>query len=174
MRPPEAGDEADDVVDLGIVVKPHGLKGEVWLDLGTDAPERLPELSALKLAGPCGPRPVVVEQVRGITGGRAIVKLKGIDDRDAAEGIRDCVLQIARAALPAPPDGAFYEFQIIGLRVVTAAGTDLGRVQQVLRTGANDVYETERALIPAIASVVREISLERGEIVVEDIEGLLK
>jgi len=157
-----------------VVVKPHGLTGEVWLDLGTDAPERLPELPALNLAGPAGARPAVVEYVHGITGGRVIVKLEGIDDRDAAEAIRDHVLQVARAALPPPPDGTFYEFQLVGLRVVTAAGADLGRVQRILRTGANDVYETERALIPAIASVVRTIDLERGEMVVEDVDGLLK
>ena len=84
------------------------------------------------------------------------------------------MLQVAREELPPPPDGAFYEFQIVGLRVVTAAGADLGRVQHILRTGANDVYETERALIPAIASVVRAIDLERGEMVVEDLDGLLK
>ncbi len=173
-RRPEPDDEADDVVDLGIVVKPHGLKGEVWLDLGTDAPERLPELRGLSLRGPGGARPASVQYVRGLTGGRAIVKLAGINDRDAAESIRDHVLQVARATLPPPPDGAFYEFQLVGLRVVTVAGADLGRVQQILRTGANDVYETERALVPAIASVVREIDLERGEMVVEDIDGLLK
>jgi len=173
-RRPEPGDEADDVVDLGIVVKPHGLKGEVWLDLGTDAPERLPELPGLTVMGPGGARPATVEYVHGITGGRAIVKLEGINERDAAEAIRDHVLQVARATLPPPPDGAYYEYQIVGLRAVTAAGADLGRVRQVLRTGANDVYETEKALIPAIASVVREIDLERGEMVVEDVDGLLK
>lgn len=159
---------------LAVIVKPHGLKGEVWVDLGFDEPERLPQLSALELTGPSGARPVSVEYVHGITGGRAIIKIEGIDDRTAAEQVRNFTLSIAREELPPPPEGTYYEFQIIGLRVVTTAGRDLGRVREVLRTGANDVYETERALIPAIASVVREIDIEGGRIVVEDIDGLLK
>ncbi len=161
-------------MELAVVVKPHGLQGEVSVSLNTDFPERLAGWPSLELAGPGGARPVRVETVRGITGGRAIVKLDGIEDRDAAEAIRGHVLQVEQSDLPPAPDGAFYEFQIIGLRVVTTGGEDLGRVREVLRTGANDVYETERALIPAIEDVVREIDLERGEIVVADIEGLLK
>ncbi len=159
---------------LAVIVKPHGLKGEVWVDLGTDEPERLPELSVLELSGPGGARPAQIEYVHGITGGRAIIKIEGIDDRTAAEKVRNFELRTPRAELPPPPEGTYYEFQIIGLRVVTTAGRDLGRVREVLRTGANDVYETELALIPAIASVVREIDIEGGRIVVEDIDGLLK
>lgn len=159
---------------LATVVKPHGLAGEVWVDLNTDFPERLADRPELALVGRHGARAVRVESIHGLTGGRAIIKLSGIDDRKAAEAIRGARLEIEEAELPPPPEGEFYEFQIIGLRVVTTGGRDLGRVEQILRTGANDVYETERALIPAIADVVLDINLERGEIVVAEIDGLLK
>lgn len=159
---------------LATVVKPHGLGGEVWVDLHTDFPERLMQWTELALVTRGGARTVRIEDLRGLTGGRAIVKLSGIGDRDAAEAIREARLEVEEAELPPPPEGEFYEFQIIGLRVVTTGGRDLGCVEQILRTGANDVYETDRALIPAIADVVHQIDLERGEIVVADIDGLLK
>lgn len=156
------------------MVKPHGLRGEVWVELNTDFPERLPEWEQMELVGRTGGRAVRVERVHGITGGRAIIKLSGVNDRDAAEAVRGARLEVEATDVPPLPEGEFYDFEIIGLRVVTSGGQDLGRVQQILRTGANDVYETERALIPAIADVVRTIDLERGQIVVEEIEGLLK
>lgn len=159
---------------LAAVVKPHGLRGEVWVDLNTDFPERLPEWPSLEIVGTAGPRQAKVEYVKGIVGGRCIVKLKGAGDRDQAEALRGQLLRIARSEIPPLPEGAYYDFQIVGLRVVTTDGRDLGRVVQIMRTGANDIYETDtETLIPAVPDVVREIDLEEGQILIEAIEGLL-
>lgn len=160
-------------VELAWIVKPHGLDGEVRADLNTDFPERLPQWPALELAQEGDVREVRVDSVRGITGGRAIVKVAGVEDRDAAEQLRGATLRVRRDDIPPPPDGEFYDFQIMGLRVVTTDGRDLGRVRDIIRTGANDVFETDEAMIPAVDTFVREISLERGEIVVNEVEGLL-
>ncbi len=155
------------------MVKPHGLDGKVWVDLNTDFPERLPEWPALELVGDSGPSTARVEYVKGLVGDRCIVKLEGVDDRDQAEAIRGQILRIRRREIPPPPEGAYYDFQIIGLRVVTTEGRDAGRIIDILRTGANDVYETDSgALIPAIESIVREIDLEKERVIVEPMEGL--
>lgn len=164
----------EDYVTLASVVKPHGLQGNVWVELNTDFPERLPEWPALEIVGPGGAEHVRVREVKGIVGGRCIVRFEGVEDRDQAEAIRGHVLRMKRSEIPALPEGSYYDFQIIGLRVVTTEGRDLGEVREILRTGANDVYETDDALIPAIEDVVREIDLEGGRIVVEEVEGLLK
>jgi 16S rRNA processing protein RimM len=157
-----------------VVVKPHGLNGEVWVDLNTDFPERLPEWPALEMVGKGAPRRAKVEYVKGIVGGRCIVKLEGVGDRDQAEAVRGQALRIARKDVPALPEGSYYDFQIVGLQVVTTDGRDLGRVAQILRTGANDIYELDsEVLLPAIDDVIREIDLEEGRIVVEPVEGLL-
>ncbi|MEA3402211.1 MAG: ribosome maturation factor RimM [Armatimonadota bacterium] len=168
-----SGPDAD-YIELATVVKPHGLDGEVWVDLNTDFPERLPQWSDLQLVGPAGARQARVEYIRGITGGRCIVKLQGVEDRDQAEEIRAASLQVRRHAVPPPPDGEYYDFQILGLRVVTADGCHLGRIRDILRTGANDVYETDRALIPAVDRYIKEIDLERGEMVVQEVDDLLE
>lgn len=156
------------------MVKPHGLKGEVWVDLNTDFPERLPEWPALEIVGEGGASRARIEYIKGVVGGRCIIKLEGVEDRDQAEAIRGRIIRVERPGIPPAPEGAYYDFQIIGLSVVTTDGRDLGRVTEILRTGANDVYETESgALIPAVAHVVTEIDLEQGRIVIEPMEGLL-
>jgi len=144
------------------------------VDLNTDFPERLPEWPALEMVGRGAPRRATIEYVKGIVGGRCIVKLEGIDDRDQAEAIRGQALRIGRKDIPALPEGSYYDFQIVGLHVFTSDGRDLGRVTQIMRTGANDIYETDSGvLLPAISDVIREVDLDAGRIIVEPVEGLL-
>lgn len=175
-RPQSNGRNSDSdnrYLELAWVVKPHGLYGGVWVDLNTDFPERLPEWPHLELVDRGGAREVRVEYVHGITGGRCIVKFENVEDRDQAEALRGATLRGPRDEVPPLPEGEYYDFQIIGLRVVTTEGRDLGRVREILRTGANDIFETDEALIPAVDEFICEIDLERGEIVVEEVPGLL-
>ena len=144
------------------------------MDLNTDFPERLADWPGLEIVGEAGPSRAQVEYVKGIVGGRCIIKLEGVEDRDQAEAIRGQILRIERPEIPPPPEGAYYDFQIIGLRAVTTDGRELGRVEHILRTGANDVYELDSGvLIPAVDTIVREIDLEEGRILIEPMEGLL-
>lgn len=159
-------------MDLATVVKPHGLDGSVRVSLDTDFPERLPEWRDLEMVGPGGVQRARVQGVKGITGGRCIIKLEGVSDREQAEALRGNVLRIKLSDIPPLPDGCYYDFQIIGLQAVTTEGRDLGKVKAILRTGANDIYETDAGLIPAIESVVQEIDLENGRIVIQEVEGL--
>jgi 16S rRNA processing protein RimM len=112
--------------------------------------------------------------------GRALLKLQGCDDRSTAETLRGYLVQIPiEQAIPLE-EGEFFEHQIVGLQVWTSAGEHLGRVEEILYTGANEVYvirspQPGRAelLIPAIEDVVLEIDPQAGRLVVELIEGLV-
>jgi 16S rRNA processing protein RimM len=161
-------------VAVAQIVKPHGLAGEVTVELYTDFPERLAEAEGIEVSGPGRARRLRVASLRPTSQGRGLIKFDGVDNRDEAEKLRGCLVRVDRDSIPAPPEGAYYDFQIVGLRVVTTAGKQLGQVTEIIRTGANDVYVTERALIPAVDSVIREIDLERGEIVIEEVAGLLE
>jgi 16S rRNA processing protein RimM len=105
-----------------------------------------------------------------------ILKLGEVTDRDAAEGLRGLLVQVPESEAWKLPRGRFYWHQILGLRVVTTAGDEIGTVAEILETGANDVYVVRgdggERLIPAITQVVKWINPARGEMLVELMPGL--
>jgi 16S rRNA processing protein RimM len=155
------------------VRRPFGVKGELLLEILTDFPERLAQTERLYLGEE--KRPLEVESLRR-HGEDMLLRLKEISDRDGAEGLRGAVLQLRIDDLPPLPDGTYYFHQIEDLEVFTEQGERLGRVKEILKTGANDVYvvrgERGEILLPAIPQVVREVRLEEGKMVVRMMEGL--
>ena len=107
-----------------------------------------------------------------------LLKLKGIDTREAAIAQRYVYVYVpeSEAACELPP-GEYFVHQIVGLQVLTTAGEDLGTVEEVLSTGANDVYVVPgprgEVLIPALKTVIRTIDLATGQLIVELPPGLL-
>ena len=92
-------------------------------------------------------------------------------------------IKVSTAEVVPLPEGSYYIFQLIGLECVTTTGLSLGRITEVLQTGANDVYVikpppglTDQAeiLIPVLPHVVLEVDLERGQVLIELIDGLLE
>ena len=109
-----------------------------------------------------------------ITGQRIVLKLAGIETIDDAETWRSAQVFIPKSwAVPLEEDEYYYH-QLLGLEVVTTTGEALGRIIEIFPTGANDVYETPLALIPATKDMIREIDLERGRMVVDARPGLEK
>lgn len=109
--------------------------------------------------------------------GLAYLKLSGIDDREAALALREQLLTVPATELEPLAEGLYYRFQLVGLAVSSAAGAALGRVTDILSTGANDVYvvqgERGEILVPATDDIVKEIDLERGRMVIEEVPGLI-
>ena len=108
--------------------------------------------------------------------GMAYLKLSGIDDRKAAFALREQLLTIPESELERLGEGQYYRFQLVGLAVESTTGASLGLVTDVLSTGANDVYvvrgERGEILVPATDDIVKEIDLERGRMVIEEVPGL--
>ena len=125
----------------------------------------------LELAG--RRRRVTLERVRRHRGA-FLIQFAEITTRSEAEQLRGAQLRIPRERAAPLKDGEYFWGQIVGLEVVTTGGESLGPITQILQTGANDVYVTARALIPAIADVVKEVDCERGRMVIEAIPGLLE
>ena len=168
-------EEAWDIL-VGVIVGAHGVRGEVRVTPETDFPERFAELEQIFLVPPKGEgRLVKILGARQHAGkGQVLLTLEGIDVREKAALLRGSELLIRPSELRPLAEDQYYEFQILGLQVVTEEGQDLGPVTDILRTGANDVYETPVALIPAVAQTIREVDLPGGRIVVRWMEGLLK
>lgn len=160
---------------IGRVLKPVGVRGELKIEILTDFPERFASLRQVFLGDDA--KSFTVEAAR-VVGNTARLKLAGIDTPEAATTLRNQLVHVAREdAVPLPPNRV-YLYQTIGLRVKTIAGVALGQVTDVLDTRANDVYivhdGTREILLPAIPQVIKAINLERGEMIVELMDGLVE
>ena len=151
----------------------HGIRGEVRCELITDFPERLKKTRQLHLGD--DHQAIALERARLERHG-AILKLSGVDSRDDAERLRGQILYVAEADAVELPGGTYFWHQIVGLRVRSDEGEDLGLVAEIIPTGGNDVYvvraDGREILLPAIKDVVREIDLAGGIMTVHVMEGL--
>ena len=157
---------------VGRILAPWGIRGEVKVEVLTDFPERFAPRKVVYL----NTSPLEIESCHPHKQ-HMVVKLATIDSIEAAEKLRGQDLTIPGSELHPLPEGQYYTFQLIGLKVVTTEGQTLGRVTDIMSTASNDVYIVEgkrgEILIPAIEDVVKSIDLKKGRMVIEAIEGLL-
>ena len=158
---------------VGRILAPWGVRGEVKIEVLTDYPERFAPRARVFMKG----QALEVERSRRVAK-HAILKLAGVDTRNDAEALRNQLLEVPESELMPLQPGEYFEHQIIGLQVYTTEDVYLGRVEEILRTGSNDVYlvregKKER-LIPAIAEVVRAIDVPGGRMTIEPLPGLLE
>jgi 16S rRNA processing protein RimM len=131
-----------EVVTIGFIRRPHGLRGEVVVtDLSEGFFEPGPGLEVV-LLGPNSRTETAVESWRRGSGG-VRVKFACFEGRDAAEGSRDWRVAVAAEALPRPPADVYYEFELVGLAVETTAGDDAGKVVGLYAAGPHDVLIIE-------------------------------
>lgn len=157
-------------VDVGRISGLFGVKGWVKVHSYTEPRENIVEFAEWILEHEGESRRVEVEA--GHRHGRTVVaKLRGIDDRDAARGLIGAEIRVERAALPPCAPGEYYWADLEGLEVRNTRGERLGEVERLMSTGANDVLVLRGGrdrLIPfAMGSVVREVDVEGGVIVVD-------
>jgi len=165
---------------VGRVGRPHGLSGEVTVEVRTDDPERRFAAGASLATLPVWRGPLTVAASRWHSG-TLLVRFAGCDDRQAAESLRDTMLAIDSDDLPPLGDPAdFYDHDLIGLAVRTAAGEHVGTVADVLHHG-QDLLVVDGAgprsgaelLVPFVTAIVPEVDLAGGFLVVDPPPGLL-
>ena len=163
-------------VTIGKVVALFGVHGELKVSLLSDIPNRFAELSVAYL----GPDhiPHVIKNVRPYKGEMILLGLEHVNDATTAEALRNLDICIPLAELAKLPPGSYYQHDIIGLRVYTLGGYDVGEIIDVMITGSNDVYIVKttagkQVLIPAIRDVIKEIDLARHTMHIDPMPGLL-
>jgi len=158
-------------IAVGFVRGPHGLDGELKVDPLTDHPHRFQAGAVLQAGG----RSYTVRASR-VHQKALLVQIEGIDTRAQAESLRDLLFEVPESELPALAEGEYYRYQLIGIEVVDGEGQPLGRLAEVLDTGANDVYAVRNdegeLLLPAIDTVVKQVNVAAGRMVVEVPAGL--
>jgi 16S rRNA processing protein RimM len=160
----------DELLAVGRIARAHGVRGEVAVQPLTEVESRFAPGSVLRL-GPDGSRRVTVQSSRP-HGHRLLVRFDGVPDRIAAEELRGVLLLVPVSQAPDPGEGSWWPHQLVGCEVVTEEGRSLGPITEVLHRPANDLWVTERALVPAIRDVVLDVDIATRRIVVRDLPGL--
>jgi len=161
---------------VGVIGRPHGVRGEVAVELRTDEPERrFAPGQVLRDEG--GTRPFTVQSVRDHSG-RLLVRFAEVINRETAEAVRGTLLiaAVEPEERPLEPE-EFYDRQLIGLQVRRADGVVVGTVNSVLHLPSQEVLEVETAngprLVPFVTALVPHIDLEACCLTVADVAGLL-
>ena len=157
----------NNLIAVARITTPHGVRGEVKLQPLTDFPHRFADTEFLLLED--GTR-MVLESAR-LQKDTVLAKFRGMDTPEAWIPFRRHELYVTEDTLMPLPEGQYYIHQIVGLEVVDEQGVVLGRVDDVLQTGSNDVYvvktaESKELLLPAIDTVVRRIDMAARRMVV--------
>jgi len=160
---------------VGRIAKPHGVLGEVRVELMTDHPERFEWLDAIYV-GEKNPRRVPIVSVR-YHQDVVLLKLEGYPTRTEAELLRGELLQVPESEAVPLEDDEYFLYQLIGIEVFTEQGRHLGQLTEILETGANNVFvidnEGRQYLIPDIPDVIREVDIENRRLVIHPMPGLI-
>lgn len=162
-----------DLLEVGKIINTHGLRGEVKVIPWTDTPDVFEDLETLYLKN----NDVLTISLVKYQKNNLIVKFKELGDINEAETLKNQVLYAERSALGELPEGVYYIADLIGLSVRKETGEEVGKIKDVLQTGANDIYVVAREgakdlLVPVIPNVVLSVDIDGGEVTVSLPDGL--
>lgn len=166
----------DDLLRIGVISSTHGIRGEVKVFPTTDYPEQFEKLESVFLDTGKEMRKLEIQKVRYFKN-MVIVKFCGYDNINDIEPYKGKDLLITREQAVPLEEGEFFIADLIGSRVVTEEGEELGILDDVLETGANDVFSVKKAdgkelLLPYIDECILEIDVDEKLITVHMMEGL--
>jgi len=152
---------------IGKVGAPHGVRGEVRIIPETDFPERFRDMKEVQV----GDELLHITSVK-YHGNVILMAFREYQQREQVAALNGRLLTVARSEAVPLEEGTYYISDIVGLRVFDTAGQEIGVVDDVFQTGANDVYQVRQPdghtrLLAAIHDVVKEIDVPGGRMVVD-------
>jgi 16S rRNA processing protein RimM len=162
---------------VGRIGRPHGIRGEVTVDVRTDDPDDRFAPGTALVTDPVDAGPLVVDQARWHSG-RLLLRFAGVSDREGAEELRGTLLVVDSDSLPPSEDpDEFHDHQLVGLSVVTVDGSPVGTVSEIQHS-AQDLLIIAcpggaEALVPFVQALVPEVDVAGGRIVIDPPPGLL-
>ncbi|OQY42823.1 MAG: 16S rRNA processing protein RimM [Anaerolineaceae bacterium 4572_78] len=161
---------------IGQITKPHGIHGEMVVNVLTDFPERFETMKSVQVGTVDSVTDYVVTKTRWHKN-RILITFAEIQTRKEAEMLRGLYLQIPTKSAKELSDDTYYEYQLIGLTVITDMGKVLGTLAEIVETGANDVYivknNHQEILLPATYEVILSVDLTVGKMIVHLLDGLI-
>jgi 16S rRNA processing protein RimM len=167
-------------LQIGEILRPHGVHGELRMRVLTDYPERIPKLKQVYLGDSTNDRSPQTYHIQSMRNHNelALITFKEIPDRDAADRLRGLLVMIALEDAVPLEEGEVYLYQLIGMRAVSEDGQDLGELTEVIETGTSDTYVIKGAkygefTVPAVPQFIVKIDAEKDEIIIRLMDGLL-
>jgi 16S rRNA processing protein RimM len=163
---------------VGRIGRPHGVRGEVTIEVRTDDPDVRFAPGTVLRTDPAAAGPLTVEYTHWHSG-RLLLALAGVEDRSRAEELRNVLLVIDVDADERPTDDEeYYDHQLVGLAAHTMTGEPIGTVAEVLHLPSQDLLAVRRTdgretLVPFVAAIVPEVDLAAGVLRVDAPPGLL-
>mgnify|MGYP005761716511 FL=1 len=164
-------------LEIGQIVNTFGIKGEVKVKPFTDDIKRFDKLKKINIEQKNSKKEYEIENIK-YHKDMVILKLKGIDQIEQAELLRNSYLKIDRNEEEPLEENTYYIVDLLGLSVYTEEGILLGILDDIYNTGSNDIYVVKdslgkQTLLPAIQDVIKEIDIENQKIIVHVMKGLL-
>ena len=168
---------SQEFVIIGKIVSTQGNKGEVNVFPLTDSIDRFKALATVFLRNNHSHTILNIEETR-IKKDRIVLKIKDIKNIEEAKMIVGSFLEVERKNAVKLPKDTYFIFEIIGLEVYTENNIFLGKVENVISTGSNDVYivknkDKEELFIPAIGEVIKDVNLEKKRMTINMVDGLV-
>lgn len=162
----------DGLIVIGRLQKPFGIRGEIRVQAYTETFEAFEKSEWLQVKE----KRMTIKQIR-VHKGSVLVLFDGINTPEQASEFSGQLIQTSERNLPAKDEDEYYYFELIGLDVFTKSGRHLGKITEIMATGANDVFvvngDCGEVLIPFIDDVVTEIDLATKKVQVDPMEGLI-
>jgi 16S rRNA processing protein RimM len=177
-RPTSDGAASDSpLVAVGRIGKPHGVRGDVFVEPWTDSPSERFFSGAVFGADPVDRGPLTVAAVHDHSG-RLVLHFTGVDDRDSVESLRGTILTVAAIERPPIEDpDEFYDTDLIGLMAQTVSGDRIGPVADVLHSAGASLLAIDASgrevLVPFHKHIVPVVDLEHGVLEIDPPDGLL-
>jgi len=165
-----------DLIPIGRVVRPHGVRGRIKLEYFGEDVNRFPPSREVFIEVKAGSLQAYEILETTPQPPRLILHLKGIERREEVEPLIGKEVFIKREVLPDLEEGEYYWMDLLGMSVETQEGKRIGRVKEIFSTGANDVYVVEgkrgEIFLPATAEVIQSVDRKKGVMKVIRKEGL--
>jgi len=164
---------AESTVAVGRITRPHGIHGEVAVLVISEVEDRFAAGATVWLEDG---RTLTIDASRR-HGDRMLVRFREVTDRTQAEALAKALLVVPETMSPELPEGSWWDHELIGARVLTDTGRDLGELTDVIHTSANDVWSVvdeagTETLIPVLRDVLADVDVTAKHIVVHEIPGL--
>jgi 16S rRNA processing protein RimM len=160
---------------IGTISRPHGLRGQVKVNLDPDSRATLQPGSRLRLAGAAQFREVVLEEIHN-QGRGCLVRFREVRDRQAAEGLVGWSIYREAVDLPVLPENQYYWYEVAGSQVLDEEDRPLGILEEMFSTPAHDIWVARSGkkeyLIPAVEEVILGVDREKKTVRVKNLKAL--